>query len=156
MFIVVWLFLFFFSFSFSMFFFCLVLCQAIFKHLFEIFCLFVFKENALQHNEKASSCNNSFHNHLKSNTSNFVANSSWQMAQKFFSFWLWINSKTIKTPGFYDDAHLHICSICLRLDVFSLTEIQYLQNELSEKGTHTIESMTLKIFVRETKKINIW
>ena len=38
----------------------------------------------------------------------------------------WINGETIKTPGFYHNAHLHIYSTCLRLDVSSLTEIQYL------------------------------
>ena len=36
------------------------------------------------------------------------------------------NSKAIKTPGLYDDAHLHICSICLRLAVPYLTETQHL------------------------------
>ena len=51
-----------------------------------------------------------------------------------------------KIPGFYDNAHLHICSICLRLDVSWLTEIQYLQIELSEKGAHANESMMLKFF----------
>ena len=45
--------------------------------------------------------------------------------------WLLINGKTIKAPGFYVNAHLHICSICLRIDVFPLTEIQYLQAEQS-------------------------
>ena len=59
---------------------------------------------------------------------------------------MWINSKTIKTPGFYDNAYLHICSICLRLDVSSLTEIQYLQIEQSEKATHTNESTMIIIF----------
>ena len=49
-----------------------------------------------------------------------------------------------KTPGFYDNAHLHVCSICLRLFVSSLKEIQYLQIEPSEKGTHTNESLMLK------------
>ena len=52
----------------------------------------------------------------------------------------------IKTPGFYDNEHLHICSICLRLAVSSLTEIQYLQIEPGGKGTHTDESMMLKMF----------
>ena len=42
----------------------------------------------------------------------------------------------MKTPGFYDNAHFCICWICLRLDVSSLTKIQYLQIEASEKGTH--------------------
>ena len=31
--------------------------------------------------------------------------------------------KTIKTPGFYNNVHLHICSIYLTLDVSSLTEL---------------------------------
>ena len=39
--------------------------------------------------------------------------------------WLWINGKTIKTPGFYENAHLYICSICLRQYGSSLTETQY-------------------------------
>ena len=52
----------------------------------------------------------------------------------------------MKTPGFCDNAHLHICSICLRLDVSLLTEIQYLQIEPSEKETHTNESIMLKMF----------
>ena len=53
-----------------------------------------------------------------------------------------INSKI----GFYDNAHLHICSICLRLDVSSLVKIQYSEIEPSEKGTHTNESMIFKMF----------
>ena len=52
----------------------------------------------------------------------------------------------------------HVCSICLKLDVSSLTEIQYSQIEPSEKRTHTNESMMLKMFylygfVRWTKCI---
>ena len=52
----------------------------------------------------------------------------------------------------------HICSICLKLDVSSLIEIQYSQIEPSEKRTHTNESMMLKMFylygfVRWTKCI---
>ena len=43
----------------------------------------------------------------------------------------------MKTPGFHNDAHLHICSIGLRLVVSSMTEIQYLQIEPSEKRSHT-------------------
>ena len=35
---------------------------------------------------------------------------------------------------------------CLRLDVYSLTKIQYLQIEPSTKGTHISESMMLKMF----------
>ena len=74
------------------------------------------------------------------------------------NFWLWIYGKTIKTHGFYDSAYLHICSICVRLDVSSVTEIQYLQNEPSGKGTHTNKSIMLKMFcvhrfVRWTKCI---
>ena len=52
----------------------------------------------------------------------------------------------MKTRGFYNDAYLHICSICLRLDVSLLPEIQYLQIEPSGKETHTNESMMPKIF----------
>ena len=48
---------------------------------------------------------------------------------------MWINSKTVKAPGFYENAHLHICLICLRHYVSSLTGIQYLQIEPSVKGT---------------------
>ena len=43
------------------------------------------------------------------------------------------------------DLHLHICSICLRLVVSSLTEIRYLQIE-SRKREQTNESMMIKIF----------
>ena len=49
----------------------------------------------------------------------------------------------MKTPGFYDNAHLHIYPICLRFDVLSLTETQYLHIDSSGKGTHTNESMML-------------
>ena len=35
-----------------------------------------------------------------------------------------INGNTIKTTGFYDNLHLLICSICLILDLFSLTEVR--------------------------------
>ena len=59
---------------------------------------------------------------------------------------MWVNGKTIKTPGICDNAHLHICSIFFKLDVFSLTEIQYLQIESCEKETHINESMMLKMF----------
>ena len=48
--------------------------------------------------------------------------------------------------GFYDNAHFHICSASLRLVVSSLTEILYWQIEPSGKGTHTNESMMLKMF----------
>ena len=41
---------------------------------------------------------------------------------------------------------MHIFSICLRLYVSSLSKIQDLQIEWSEKGKHTNESMTLKMF----------
>ena len=57
-----------------------------------------------------------------------------------------INDKILKTPGFYENAHLLIYSICLRHYVSSLTEIQYLQIEPSEKGHHINESMMLKMF----------
>ena len=40
----------------------------------------------------------------------------------------------------YDNAHLYILSIFLRLDISSLTKIQYFQIEPSEKGTYTSES----------------
>ena len=43
-------------------------------------------------------------------------------------------------------AHLHICSICLRLVVLSLTEIQYFQIEPGGKGTHTNGSIMFKMF----------
>ena len=56
------------------------------------------------------------------------------------------NGKTIKTPGFYNNTYLHICSICLRLDVSSLSEIQYLQTEPSEKETHINKRVMLKMF----------
>ena len=41
---------------------------------------------------------------------------------------------------------MHICSICLRLDVSLLTEIYYLQIEPCEKGTHSNETIILKRF----------
>ena len=50
------------------------------------------------------------------------------------------------TLGFYDNADLYICSICLKLDVFSLAEIQYCQIEPSKKRSHPNESMILKMF----------
>ena len=48
-------------------------------------------------------------------------------------------------PGFHDNVHFDICSICLRLNVSSLREIQYSQIEQSEKRTHTNESMIFKM-----------
>ena len=51
-----------------------------------------------------------------------------------------------KTPGFYNNVHLHICSIFLRLVVSLITEIHYLQIEPGGKGTHVNESMMLKMF----------
>lgn len=47
---------------------------------------------------------------------------------------LWTHGKTLKTPGFYNNAPL---GDLLRLDVLSLTEIEYLKIRLSEKETHT-------------------
>ena len=64
----------------------------------------------------------------------------------FFQFWLWINGKTIKTPGSYENAYLHIWSICVKQYVSSLIQIQYLQIESSDKGTLTNENMILKMF----------
>ena len=49
--------------------------------------------------------------------------------------------QTIKAPGFYDNTYLHTCQICLRLVVFSLTQIQYMQIEHGGKGTSTNESV---------------
>ena len=40
---------------------------------------------------------------------------------------------------------MHVCLVCLKLDVSSFTEIQYLEIEWSDKGTLTIESMMLNI-----------
>ena len=67
---------------------------------------------------------------------NFVLNSVFNL----FSNYLWNNDKTIKTPGFYYNAHLHNL---LKTNVSLLTEIQYLQTEPCEKVTHTNESMML-------------
>ena len=48
-----------------------------------------------------------------------------------------------KAPGFYDSVHLHNGSFCLILAVSSLTEIQYLQIELSvNEVTKSIDSQT--------------
>ena len=69
---------------------------------------------------------------------------SQEQCAEVFQFWLRINDETIKTTGFCDNAHSYICSICLRLDIFSLTEIQNLQINPSEKETHTNESIMPK------------
>ena len=60
---------------------------------------------------------------------------------------MYIHGKTIETPGFNDNAHLHICSICLRHDVSSLTEIQYLQIEPSEREQIPMKVWCLKCFI---------
>ena len=57
------------------------------------------------------------------------------------------NDRTKKAPGFYNKFHLHICSICLRLDVSSLKEIQWLQIELNEKGTIPMKVWWLECFI---------
>ena len=67
----------------------------------------------------------------------------WNLNKFRFYFWLWIN---YKNACFYDNAHFYICLICWRLNVSSLTKIQYLQIEPSEKRTHTNENMMLKMF----------
>ena len=54
----------------------------------------------------------------------------------FFSFDCELMIKNYKNSCFYGNAHLRICSICLRLDSYSLTEIQYWHIEPGEKGTH--------------------
>ena len=46
----------------------------------------------------------------------------------------------MKTPSFYNDADLHIC-----FDAYSLAGIQFLELEPSDKGTHTNESIILKM-----------
>ena len=46
----------------------------------------------------------------------------------------------LRSPG------IHFMHIRLRHSVCSLTKIQYLQIEPSEKGTYTSESMMLKMF----------
>ena len=66
----------------------------------------------------------------------------------FFSFECELIILNYKRPGFYDNVHLNICSICKRLVVSSLTKVHYLEIEPSEKGTHTNESMLLKMFYR--------
>ena len=54
----------------------------------------------------------------------------------------------MKTPGFYGNANSHICSICLRLEVSWLTEIQYLQIENQVKKEHIpIKASCLKSFI---------
>ena len=58
-------------------------------------------------------------------------------------FW---NNPTAATAGFYHNAQLQICSICLRLVISSLKEIQYFQSEPGGKGTYTNKSMMLKMF----------
>ena len=49
--------------------------------------------------------------------------------------------------GFYDNAHLHICSICLRLVVSSLIEIQYLQVNQVEREHIPMKLWCLKCFI---------
>ena len=45
------------------------------------------------------------------------------MVRWIFLVLIELNGKTIKTPGFQDDAYFDICSICLKPDGPSLTEI---------------------------------
>ena len=52
----------------------------------------------------------------------FLVNVS-TMVRWIFLVLIELNGKTIKTPGFQDDAYFDICSICLRPDGPSLTEI---------------------------------
>ena len=68
---------------------------------------------------------------------------------------MWIDGKTIKTTGIYNNAHLDICSICSRFDVSSLAEIQYLQME-SGKGTHDNESIMLQMLFLYGSDCNRW
>ena len=60
-----------------------------------------------------------------------------------FLVWLWIIGKIINSPGFDVNADLQICAICLKLDMSSLTEIQYLKIEPSVRRTYTNETMML-------------
>ena len=137
-----WLFTFFyflfFLVFFSMFCFCLLLCKETFKWLasFSMF-VFIFKESTLQYLKKIQvqiiafkkktvvkvskipNSNSPLWNLVKFRCKFFLVNVLRLVCRIFFKFWLWINGKTIK-------AHLHICSICLRLDVSSLTKSQYL------------------------------
>ena len=68
---------------------------------------------------------------------------SLELCTEFFKFRLWINGKIMKTPGFYNNAHLYICLTCLILD-----EIQHLQNEPSKKELIPMKVWCLKCFLR--------
>ena len=57
-----------------------------------------------------------------------------------------VASRVAEELFFYDNTHLQICSIGIRLDVSVLTEIKYLEIEPSEKETDTNEIMMIKMF----------
>ena len=122
-------------------------------HLFWQFLFFAFKESTLQYFKK-----------IQVQIIVFNKKLLWKFLGKFvessvlnFLVWLWIDGKTIETPGFYDITHCSIIS--LRLDVSSLTEIQYLSIEPNEYGMHTDESMMLKNFlsvrIRQMNKVHL-
>ena len=99
--------------------------------------IIVFNKNAVVKTSRISNSEGPPWKSVKFRSKFFLVKVS-RIAVEFFWFWSWINDKTIKTPGFYGNAYL--------IDVFSLTEIQYLQTELNERGTHNKENMILKMF----------
>ena len=121
---------------FLMIFFCLMLCQTIFRWLasfwdffFFFFVFFVFKESTLPYLKKIQVKRKLLRKFLESPNQRACYETLLSFVREFiliivsriacwvFEFWLWINGKTIKTPCFYNDTYLHFCLIYLRLDV---------------------------------------
>ena len=135
-----------FLFLISMIFFCLLLWQVILRWLPSFS-----KESTLQYLKKIQVRIIIFDKEAVVKTSRISNSKSlpWTLA-KFRSDCFEVNASRIVCWRFLflivNYAHLHSYTICLRPDMYSSTEIQYLQNEPSEKGTHTKESMMLKMF----------
>ena len=125
---------------FSMFFLCLLLFQVILGglQLFWEDLFYVFKESTLQYLKKIDIQMTVFNKKAVAKISRIsnLKSPPWNLV-KFRSglfliclkknclnfFWLRINGKTIKNTWFLRyNAHWHICSICWRLDVFSLLQ----------------------------------
>ena len=127
---------------FSIFFFCLLLYKAIFRWCRSFFrFFFICKESTFQY-YKNSSSNNSFYQKTVVKISRIFNSKSppWNLVK--FRIEL---GKCLKNS--VRNLYLHIYSICLWLDVSSLTEIQHLQWRQVEREHIPIKIWHLKCFI---------
>ena len=91
-------------------------------HLFWEDIFFIFKESTVAKVSRISSSKSPSWYLVKFRSKFFFDKYPKNSVLIFFNdfFYSWSNGKTIKAPGFYYNTHLHINSICLKLDVVSM------------------------------------